>query len=182
MKTVFALAEKTKIETNGYFDIAAPSGQIDHSGLVKGWAVRQAAKMLTAGGIENFCLEAGGDIQTHGVNSEGQAWRVGVRHPGHPGAVVKVLRLRGQGVATSGNYERGEHIYNPHSGSAPAGGIASVTVVAANVYEADRFATAAFAMGRQGIQFLQSRKGLEGYMIDASGMATATKGLADYYA
>src|ERR1035437_10933840 len=45
MKEVFLLSEKTKHDTNGYFDIVTPSGKYNPSGLVKGWAIYNAAKI-----------------------------------------------------------------------------------------------------------------------------------------
>lgn len=56
----------------------------------------------------------------------------------------------------------------------------SVTVIGPNIYEADRFATAAFAMGRKGIQFIERLPWFEGYMIDAQARATLTSGLERY--
>ncbi len=67
-------------------------------------------------------------------------------------------------------------------GHAPALGVASVTVIGPDVYEADRFATAAFAMGERGIRFLESLDGFEGYMIDNDGIATMTTGFVRYTA
>ena len=63
IREVFLLAEKTKNDTNGYFDIKH-NNKIDPSGLVKGWAIKQAADILTQQGFINFYVEAGGDIQT----------------------------------------------------------------------------------------------------------------------
>jgi thiamine biosynthesis lipoprotein len=48
------------------------------------------------------------------------------------------------------------------------------------VYEADRFATAAFAMGKRGIQFIEKLVGFEGYMIDVEARATLTSGFERY--
>jgi len=56
-----------------------------------------------------------------------------------------VVYVTDEGIATSGTYLRGEHIYNPKTGEA-ASEIVSLTVIGPNIYEADRFATAAFAM------------------------------------
>ncbi len=53
-------------------------------------------------------------------------------------------------------------------------------MIGPNVYEADRFATAAFAMGRTGISFLENMPNFEGYMIDSEGRATMTSGFANY--
>jgi len=180
MREVFALCEKTKRETNGYFDIARPDGTLDPCGMVKGWAIRDAAALLLKMGFENFCVEAGGDIQCHGVNDEGGEWTVGIRNPFVAHEIVKVLTPKGAGVATSGNYIRGDHIYDPHTGHYGSGDIVSLTVIGPDVLEADRYATAAFAMGRQGISFIERCHGLEAYEIDISGMARMTSGLGRY--
>jgi FAD:protein FMN transferase len=179
MRTVFALAEQTRQETGGYFDIER-GGRYDPSGLVKGWAIYQAAEILWAGGFENFYVDAGGDIQASGHNSQGALWRVGIRHPFNPAQIVKVLAVGHAGVATSGTYVRGRHIYRPQQPGALETDIVSLTVVGPNIYEADRFATAAFAMGRDGIQFVDSLDGFEGYMIDRAGQATLTGGFGRY--
>ena len=76
MKEVLSLAEKTKKETGGYFDVYRPDGKLDPSGLVKGWAIRNAAEILKKNGWKNFYIEAGGDIQVSGKNAEGERWSV----------------------------------------------------------------------------------------------------------
>jgi FAD:protein FMN transferase len=181
MRTVFALAEQTRQETGGYFDIER-GGRYDPSGLVKGWAIYHAAEILWARGFENFYVDAGGDIQASGHNRQGALWRVGIRHPFDPAQIVKIVAVGKAGVATSGTYVRGQHIYRPHQPGALATDIVSLTVVGSNIYEADRFATAAFAMGRDGIQFIDSLDGFEGYMIDRAGQATLTGGFGSYVA
>jgi thiamine biosynthesis lipoprotein len=183
MRTVLALCDATKKLTNGYFDIVTPKGTLDPSGLVKGWAILHAAKMLEKEGYEHFSVDAGGDIQVHGKNAENEDWRIGIRNPFRPEEIVKVVRLpENAGMATSGTYVRGQHIYNPYAPEAALTDIVSITVVAPNVYEADRFATAAFAMGREGIRFIESLPGFEGYAIDAGGIATMTSGFERYTA
>ena len=176
---VLSLAELTKQQTNGYFDIYR-NGQCDPSGLVKGWAIRNAAEILSNSGFNNFYVDAGGDIQASGHNSEGKKWTVGIRNPFNREQIVKVLQIEDRGVATSGTYIRGEHIYNPKTG-VPANEIASLTVIGPDVYEADRFATAAFAMGKSGIAFLERLPGFEAYMIGHDGTATLTSGLDQYF-
>jgi thiamine biosynthesis lipoprotein len=83
-------------------------------------------------------------------------------------------------VATSGTYARGRHIYNPKAAEPLTDEIVSLTVVGPDIYEADRFATAAFAMGAAGIQFIEQLDGFEGYQIDRQGQATLTTGFKDY--
>lgn len=177
MTEIMHLAEDTKQQTNGYFDIAH-DGRIDPSGVVKGWAIWRASQKLLDAGIENFYIDAGGDIQTHGHNSSGEKWRVGIRNPFNIKEIVKTIQLSGEGVATSGDYIRGQHIYDPHGSE--LSDVRSLTVIGPNIYEADRFATAAFAMGEAGIEFINKTNNLEGYMINDRGVATYTNNFAEY--
>lgn len=183
MKTVFALSEETKQLTDGYFDIVTKDGTYDPSGLVKGWAIWRAAELLTKRGVKNFYIDAGGDIQVSGKNSKGNLWRVGIQDPfSNKAQIVKTVYVGHEGVATSGTYIRGQHIYNPKNREKCITDIVSLTVVGPNIYEADRFATAAFAMGRDGIIFIEGRAGFEGYMIDSNGIATMTSNFKKYTA
>ncbi len=179
MQLVFALAEQTRVETDGYFDICH-GGRYDPSGIVKGWAIFNAAEILREAGCENYYVDAGGDIQAVGNNSDGENWRIGIRNPFNRAEIVKVLSVTDRGVATSGTYVRGQHIYNPMRQGQVITDIVSLTVIGPNIYEADRFATAAFAMGWDGIRFIATLDGFEGYMIDAAGRATFTSGFERY--
>lgn len=179
MKKVFLLAEKTKAETNGYFDIYN-GAQYDPSGIVKGWAIYNAAQLIKNAGYLNYYIDAGGDIQVSGKNTKNQDWVIGIKNPFNQKEIVKSLKIRDQGVATSGTYIRGQHIYNPSDMQSQIDDIVSLTVVGLNIYEADRFATAAFAMGKPGIFFLEKQNNLEGYMIDSQGQATMTTGFEQY--
>ncbi len=180
MREVFALAEKTKKETNGYFDIHNPDGRLDPSGIVKGWAIRNTAALIREAGYINFMVNAGGDIATGGKNAEGKEWSVGIRNPFNINEIVKVVYPRGKGIATSGSYIRGSHIYNPRAPEETLVDIVSITVIGPDVLEADRFATAVFAMGKDGISFVESLPGFEGYAIDKNGIATMTSGFGTY--
>lgn len=185
MRLVFSLAEETRQVTNGYFDIMRPgdaTAVCDPSGLVKGWSIYNAAEILREQGLANFYVDAGGDIEVAGKNEGGKAWRVGIRSPFDLAQIVKVLAVSDCGVATSGTYVRGQHIYHKRSEGRPKEDIVSLTVVGPNVFEADRFATAAFAMGRDGIHFIESLEGFEGYMIDQNKQATMTSGFKRHIA
>ena len=113
-------------------------------GLVKGWAVDRAAALL-ARGRARFCIDAGGDVLVRGG-----PWRVGdpASAPARP-ARAPCSTLTDAAVATSGAYERGEHVVDPLTGR-PARGALSVTVVGPDLATADAYATAAFAMGARG--------------------------------
>jgi len=200
--TIFALAEETKLLTDGYFDIKRISNEnakdlgkgwagdfYDPSGIVKGWAIWQAAKILECDGFENFYVDAGGDVQVRGFPATSDmrhaTWKIGIKNPFNQDEIVKALMLTDCGIATSGTYIRGDHLYNPRGERRKEKGervpdIISLTVIGPNVYEADRFATAAFAMGKKGIEFIESLPGFEGYMIDTGGIATMTSGFEKY--
>jgi thiamine biosynthesis lipoprotein len=174
MQEIFKLSQKTKEETRGFFDIVRSDGTYEPAGIVKGWAIQHAAELIREKGFTNFYVDAGGDVQVGGKNREGGMWRVGIRNPFDRNVIVKVLCVKDCGVATSGTYIRGEHIYNPLKNHEAVNNIVSMSVIGPNIYEADRFATAAFAMGSVGINFIEDLLGFEGYMIDEKGMATYT--------
>jgi thiamine biosynthesis lipoprotein len=182
MREVLALAEQTRRETAGFFDIRKADGALDPSGIVKGWAIRNAAAVVECAGVCDFFIDAGGDVQSSGRNARGEEWSVGIRNPFDQAEIIKVLQPRGRGIATSGTYVRGQHIYNPHAPDRPIDDIVSLTVIGPDVLEADRYATAAFAMGWDGILFIEQAPGLEGYAVDSHGYATLTSGIEAYCA
>jgi FAD:protein FMN transferase len=136
---VLARCEELRIETNGYFDAYA-GGSLDPSGLVKGWSVDRAADLLDAAAVDDYAISAGGDMRVRGD------WRVGIQHPLERQAIAAVVEARDLAVATSGEYARGQHVLDPHTGAAPTG-VLSVTITGADLATADAYATAAFAMG-----------------------------------
>ncbi len=166
--------------SRGYFDIHRPDGSIDPSGLVKGWAIRRVADQLRGIGYRNFFVDAGGDIQTSGRDASGAEWSAGIQNPFDIGGMVKVVYPRGGAVATSGSYVRGDHIYDPHHPGQPITDIVSLTVVGPDIYAADLLATIAFAMGQDGIFFIEQTPGVEGFVISSDGIGTETSQFERY--
>jgi FAD:protein FMN transferase len=160
--------------TGGYFS-AWPDGRFDPSGLVKGWAIDRACSILDRHGRHSFFVDAGGDVQTRGSSAAGGPWRVGIRHPVSRSQVVRVILAEGLAVATSGTYEKGDHIINPHTGS-PARDWLSFTVVGPDILSADIYATAGFAMGADGLAFIARTPGYEAYAIAENLVASWTGG------
>jgi thiamine biosynthesis lipoprotein len=136
VQAVLGRCEQLRAETNGYFD-AYTGGTLDPSGLVKGWSVDRAAELIAA---DEYLISAGGDIRMRGE------WSVGIQHPLERQAIAAVVNARDLAVATSGEYARGRHVIDPHTG-APPDGILSVTITGPDLATADAYATAAFAMG-----------------------------------
>lgn len=178
MKTILELSKKTREETNGYFNIER-NFKKDPSGIVKGYAISKSADILRNKGYKNFFIEIAGDIETNGLSENGHKWKIGIENPFNPSEIIKIVHLENGGIATSGNYRRGKHIYDPHSGD-PADEIASFTVISNNAYEADRFATAAFAMGEKGIFFIEEKSNVEGFMVTKDKKARMTSGFVKF--
>ncbi len=89
-----------------------------------------------------------------------------------------VLGVSDVGVATSGRYERGDHIIDPLTGE-PARGLMSVTVVAEDLALADGYATAALVLGEEGPAWLAQRS-LASVAILDDGTAVVTDALQRY--
>jgi len=180
MQRIMRLCEETRYLTEGYFDAWA-GGIFDPTGLVKGWSLHNAARLLETFGFSTYAIDGAGDIEVKGLLPGNRKWRIGIRNPFAPEGIIKALEVKDCGIATSGNYIRGQHIRDPFS-DAPADAIASITVVGPNVLEADRLATAAFAMGMVGIEFLATLSGIEAYMVDHASEGIYTPGLERYIA
>ncbi|WAU86475.1 FAD:protein FMN transferase [Streptomyces sp. Qhu-G9] len=167
---VLGLCERYRVESGGAFQVRLPGRGLDPCAMVKGWAVQRAAELLRAEGVTTFCLNAGGDVV-----AAGRPWRVGVRHPERADQLCTVLEITDGAVATSGRYERGDHILDGRTGR-PATGLLSLTVVASSLTEADATATAAFAMGADGIGWAAARAGCEVFAVDAERQVFRTSG------
>jgi thiamine biosynthesis lipoprotein len=193
VRTVLDLCEQMRLESDGAFDIAAGArakvpprpglAPLDPSGLVKGWAVARAGDRLRAAGASNFFVNAGGDVLTGGAPEPGAAgWRLGIRHPWERDRVAAVLVVRDAAIATSGRYERGDHVLDPRTGM-PATGLASVTVVGPDLAVADAFATATVVLGiDRGMRWLATRVGYEGMAITDDRAVLLTPGFDRYRA
>lgn len=178
MQEILALCEKTKKETDGYFDCYY-NAKFDPSGLIKGYAIWKGAQMLKEKKYQNIFCEIAGDIQVYGKNKKGTYWSIGITNPFAIDQIIEVVNVTDCGIATSGNYQRGYHIYNPHTHSY-ADEIASVSVIGPNVFDADRFATAAFAMGMKGLSFIESSPGFEAYVVTKDKRSYMTSGFTQY--
>jgi thiamine biosynthesis lipoprotein len=158
-------------------------GIFDLGAVVKGMAIDLAANQLAA--YPNVAIDAGGDIYVRGHNRSGEPWRVGIRHPREPGALLLTVQVADGAVCTSGDYERpaaevGEHhIVDPRTGHSAAR-VASVTVIGPNAMVADSLGTAAFVLGpERGISFLEAN-GVDGLIVTGDLVQHQTSGFARY--
>jgi thiamine biosynthesis lipoprotein len=176
---VLELCEVVEAETEGYFT-AYWDTEVDPTGLVKGWAIEQASRILKAHGSRNHAVNGGGDVHLAGEPAPGEPWRVGISDPLDRTRLLTVVTSPGRdfAVATSGVAERGDHIVNPVTGER-AGELAGVTVVGRSLTRVDAYATAAFAMGRPALRWIEPL-GYEALLVSADGAVMATPGFEDF--
>lgn len=128
----------------------------DLGGIAKGFAVDLAAEKLNSDDSaslkcsgEGLLLDLGGNLKV--VSGE---WRTGIRNP--YGEMRTILLTNGMACATSGEYERGKHIYDGRTGTAVSNNLVSVTVVhPSSAMLADGLSTTLFVLGKEeGERFL----------------------------
>jgi len=128
--------------------------KIDLGGIAKGYAIDRGVAVLKQNNIQQFFLNAGGDIYTSGKKDGIQKWWVGIKHPRHQDSLIARFKLSDYAVATSGDYERFviidgkryHHILDPRSGF-PSTQCRSVSILAPTAEEADAIATYVFVLG-----------------------------------
>ena len=151
VKEVWKLCEHSRELTLGAFDPWKVDGGFDPSGLVKGWAADVAAKMLVGAGVESVLINAAGDLMLRGgqLSEDGalRPWSVGISSPDVVTQIVKTFDVNDGSVATSGDYEKGAHIIDPHTGLI-AIGARSASVVGPDGALCDALATALMVDGR----------------------------------
>jgi FAD:protein FMN transferase len=174
LRHVLALCHRFNGETDGFFDAWA-GGSFDPSGVVKGWSIEEASRLLTDAGLVDHLIDGGGDVRLRGAPGPDVPWHVAVRHPLRRDAYCATLSLGEAAVATSGTYERGHHVLNPFSGK-PATELVSATVVGPDLTVADAYATGALAMGVQAPAWLDRLNGYEALVIGPDGRGWSTRG------
>jgi len=127
---------------------------INLSAIVKGYAVDEIAKLLSAKNSRHYLVEIGGEVVARGQNGD-KDWTLGIEQPA--GGEPISLKLKNQAIATSGNYrnyfvwenKQYMHILEPDSGLPAKSDLASVSVLHDKAMMADAYATAMMAMGSQ---------------------------------
>ena len=154
-------------------------------GIGKGYAVDRAAAMLRSHGINDFLIQAGGDLYASGRHGE-RPWRSAIRDPRGEGAFA-AMDLTDTTFSTSGDYERFfidggrryHHILDPDIGQ-PAPGTRSVTIVAKRAVIADGLSTGVFVMGPDaGMALIEKLPDVEGVIVTGANEVRISSGLRD---
>ncbi len=167
-------------------EFPAPGMEIDFGGVVKEYAVDRAATLSWEAGARSGYVNLGGDIKIIGPRPDGSPWRIGIRHPRRPGALVQTIALHRGGLASSGDYERCitlqgvryGHILHPKTGW-PVRHLASVSVAADLCLIAGSASTIAMLKESEGPAWLASM-GLPHLWVDVHGeVGGSLRGSAD---
>lgn len=159
--------------------------EIGLGGIGKGYAMDRAMAVLSAHGIHNAMVMAGGDTLIRGRNGD-DVWRVGLRDPDKANGILAVLPLEDQAISTSGDYERFfvqdgvryHHILDTKTGY-PARLCRSVTILAPNATTSDALSTAVFVLGpERGLALVERLDDVEAVIIDRHGQMILSSGLA----
>jgi thiamine biosynthesis lipoprotein len=172
MPEVLALCERAREDSAGWFDPWAMSGSFDPTGLVKGWAADRAAAVLQQAGVGAAMVNAAGDIAVFGRPGPDRGWRIGVRAVQAHDRLLCTVDVEAA-IATSGSYERGDHVRDPRTG-APASGAASATVCGPDLAFADAFATGLLAAGEPGLEAVH-RAGYTALIVEPDGTELHTE-------
>ncbi len=136
--------------------LCQPGGlRIDLSGIAKGYAVDELARVLERLGLNAFLVEVGGELRGAGVKPDAHPWWVDIEEPPGSRAAPILAALHNVSIASSGDYRRARslddraiaHTIDPRIGHPLANNVASVTVLHAECILADAYATALMVMG-----------------------------------
>ena len=166
-----------------------PGMAVTLDGIAKGYIVDRAVEVLGQRGAERVLVNAGGDMASAGEPLESDAWRIGLQDPRVAKGSLGTLRLRGESVATSGDYVQYltpdmslHHIIDPRTGSSPAH-TSGVSVVAPSAMVADALSTATLVLGPgEGMDLLDRLDGIEGMIVAKDQSILRSRGLSRYTA
>lgn len=158
-----------------------PRVMLDCSAIAKGYGCDVVAHLLQRHGIENYMVEIGGEVVTHGISEKRLPWKIGVTKPTDDSLAVDkelqtVLNVKNMAMATSGNYrnfyykngKKYAHTIDPKTGYPVQHNILSATVLAKHCAEADAYATSFMVMGLDGAKkVLKEHPELMAYLIYA---------------
>ena len=159
--------------SDGWFDPWAMPGGVDPTGYVKGWAAQRALAALASSEISGAMVNAAGDIASFGGPDADAPFKIGIVDPLSPDELGCIVSLTGA-IATSGSYERGQHLIDPRSGR-PTTRAASASVSGPDLGLADALATALAVAGEPGLDVIGRLDGYEALVMSFDGSRRWTK-------
>jgi thiamine biosynthesis lipoprotein len=169
---VLDLCDAAREVSGGWFDPWALPGGVDPTGYVKGWAAQRALALLAGPSITGAIVNAAGDIASFGEPQAHTPFRFGIVNPYASSELICVV-VGATALATSGSYERGLHLIDPHTGS-PATRVASASVTGPDLGMADALATAVAVAGEEGLAMVEAIDGYDAMVVRRDGTMQST--------
>ncbi|PNQ72265.1 thiamine biosynthesis protein ApbE [Hanstruepera neustonica] len=164
-------------DTNHSVFLKLKGMKIGFGAIGKGYAADMAKELLKKKGVSGGIINASGDMNTWGYQTNGEPWRIAINNPLNKDHVFAMLPVDNRAIVTSGNYEkfvkfndiRYSHIIDPRTGY-PSTGVISVSVLAPKAELADALATSIFVMGKDiGLDFVNQLNQIDCIIIDEDG-------------
>ncbi len=161
--------------------LLAENARVTLDGIAKGYIVDKVAAILDSYQIQDFIINAGGDIRAKGMKNPSllfaKSWSAAIEDPAKQGQYPAVFPLYNKALATSGSYEKSfannmHHIINPHYSMASSDTVSpmikSVSVIADTAIRADALATALSCMPtKMALDFVNKDAALSCFIITA---------------
>jgi FAD:protein FMN transferase len=167
-----------------------PGVALDLGGIGKGFAADLVSAELVEAGAAGACVNVGGDLRVRGTPPDG-AWIVEVEaEPGTtPEPAPLCVALADGAVATTSSRRRAwrragrrhHHVIDPTTGRPVDAPPISATVVAADAWQAEVLAKAAFVAGTASdAERLLEPMGATGILVDGAGTTRRLRGIEEF--
>lgn len=137
---------------------------VDLGSIAKGYIADKLAEFFIEKGIEEFLIDARGDIRVVGETVHD----FGIKNPRGEGEIYKI-KVKNESVATSGDYNQYSKNFE-HSHILNQSKWASITVIGSNLEEADVYATLFFTLELDEIEkIVVDNKSIKVLIVDWEG-------------
>jgi len=151
---------------------------LDFNAIAQGYSVDVISEYLMSHNCNNFVVEVGGEVRSHGFKNKTENWLVGIEKPAPDANSNEVIHtkiaLGNKALATSGNYrkffikdgKKYSHSIDPATGFPVQHSMLSVTVLADDCFTADGYGTVFMVLGlERSKEFIKTHPGLDAYFI-----------------
>jgi thiamine biosynthesis lipoprotein len=169
----------------GLGTVTLPVGvHLDLGGVGKGRAADLVAERMLADGADGACVNLGGDVRVAGLAPDDDGWVVAIDDPFRPDVELTRVALVDGAVTTSARTNRhwrvadadAHHLIDPSTGRPAGGGLAAVTVLAADASWAEILSKATFVAGADEGPALLAGSGACGVLVHDDGSLTRVGG------
>lgn len=175
-----------ELDSKSYKIRLAKKQRVDLGSIGKGYAISLAGDYLLDNGIQNFLINAGGDIYAHGKNMDQKYWTTALFDPTKSHAEIEgipslgTVELKDTALACSGGWARKvgnfHHLLNTATGKSE-NHVLQVFATGIDPMVTDAFSTILYLMGENGFD-LAEENGIDALLLFSDGQ---TKTLGKFF-